>query len=201
MGLETGTYISDFVITNPPDSDPANQLDDHIRLVKSLVTATFPGATPDFYDEPVTATSAQIDSWDARLTTMEGQPTTLASPKSGMVTMSANQTYSVTGLGFQPNHIIAFAIVYWGAITSSYHTIGVTSWSSTDDDKMMAAVALGSVSALSTVTTLSNMFLATIGTTGATATEVAIGNIGSDGFDLSFDKFGLGARVMYLAFQ
>ena len=201
MGLETGTYISDFVITNPPDSDPATQLDDHIRLVKSFVTATFPGSLGDTYSGPVTATSSEIDSWDARLTSLEAQPTTLASPKSGMVTMSANQTYSVTGLGFQPNHIVAYCVDYWSSVTSSYHSFGVASWSSTNDDTAISVDAIGSVAALSTVATLTNLFLATVHPSQSTRTEVAISNVGSDGFDLSFDKFSGGARVMYLAFQ
>ena len=200
MGVETGTYISDFVITNPTDGDLATELDDHLRLVKSFVTATFPGSGGDTYSGPVTATSTQIDSWDARLTALESQPTTLSSPKSGFVTMSANQTYSVSGLGFQPNHIIAFCVDQWAAITSSYHTLGVTSWSAADDDKLLSVNALGLASALSTTTTLVDMFIATT-LIGSTTTEVAIGNVGSDGFDLSFAKFGSGAKVMYLAFQ
>lgn len=200
MGVETGTYISDFVITNPTDGDLATELDDHLRLVKSFVTATFPGSGGDTYTSPVTATSAQIDSWDARLSALEAQPTTISSPKSGFITMSANQTYSVSGLGFQPNHIIAFCVDYWASISSSYHTIGVTSWAAADDDKLLSAYAIGTVSGLGTTTTLVNMFIATI-FMGATKTEVAIGNVGSDGFDLSFNKFGSGAKVMYLAFQ
>ena len=201
MGLETGTYISDFVITNPPDSDPATQLDDHIRLVKSFVTATFPGSLGDTYSGPVTATSSEIDSWDARLTSLEAQPTTLASPKSGMVTMSANQTYSVTGLGFQPNHIVAYCVDYWSSVTSSYHSFGVASWSSTNDDTAISVDAIGNVAALSTVATLTNLFLATVHQSLTTRAEVSISNVGADGFDLAFDKFGGGARVMYLAFQ
>lgn len=201
MGLETGTYISDFVITNPPDSDPATQLDDHIRLVKSFVTATFPGSLGDTYSGPVTATSSEIDSWDARLTSLEAQPTTLASPKSGMVTMSANQTYSVTGVGFQPNNIVAYCVDYWSSVTSSYHSFSVASWSSTNDDTAISVDAIGTVSALSTVTDLTNLFLATVYPSQSTRTEVAISNVGADGFDLAFDKFGGGTRVMYLAFQ
>jgi hypothetical protein len=42
MALETGTYISDLVATNPPGGDPVSQSDDHLRLIKSTVKATFP---------------------------------------------------------------------------------------------------------------------------------------------------------------
>lgn len=45
MGLETGTYISDLVATNPVSADPKSQGDDHIRLIKSTVQATFPNIT------------------------------------------------------------------------------------------------------------------------------------------------------------
>ena len=45
MGLETGTYISDLVVTNPTSSDPKSQGDDHLRLVKSTLKNTFPNIT------------------------------------------------------------------------------------------------------------------------------------------------------------
>lgn len=45
MGLETGTYISDLVNTNPTSSDPKSQGDDHLRLLKSTVKATFPNVS------------------------------------------------------------------------------------------------------------------------------------------------------------
>lgn len=43
MGLETGTYISDLVATNPTATDPKSAGDDHIRLVKAALIASFPG--------------------------------------------------------------------------------------------------------------------------------------------------------------
>lgn len=57
MGLETGTYISDFVDTNPAASDNMSQGDDHIRWVKSAVLATFPSITG-----AVTATHTQLNT-------------------------------------------------------------------------------------------------------------------------------------------
>lgn len=42
MGLETGTYISDLVATNPLGTDPKSQGDNHIRLVKATIKASFP---------------------------------------------------------------------------------------------------------------------------------------------------------------
>lgn len=43
MGLETGTYLNNLVETNPLTSDAKSQGDDHLRLIKSVLKATFPG--------------------------------------------------------------------------------------------------------------------------------------------------------------
>jgi hypothetical protein len=45
VGLETGTFISDLVVTNPPSGDLTAQGDDHIRLIKTVLKNTFPGAS------------------------------------------------------------------------------------------------------------------------------------------------------------
>lgn len=49
MGLETGTYIDALVATNPSGaSDPKSQGDNHLRLLKSVLKATFPNADRAF---------------------------------------------------------------------------------------------------------------------------------------------------------
>lgn len=49
MGLETATYIADLVATNPiGPTDPKSQGDDHLRLLKSVLQNTFPGAGKAF---------------------------------------------------------------------------------------------------------------------------------------------------------
>lgn len=45
MALETATYISDLVTTNPTSTDPKSQGDDHIRLVKAALKTTLPNIT------------------------------------------------------------------------------------------------------------------------------------------------------------
>jgi len=46
MGLETATYINGLVASNPVGaSDPKSQGDDHIRLLKATILATFPNIT------------------------------------------------------------------------------------------------------------------------------------------------------------
>lgn len=56
MGLETGTYISDLVASNPPGTDPKAQGAAHLRLLKSTIKATFPNI-----NGPVTVTEEQIN--------------------------------------------------------------------------------------------------------------------------------------------
>ncbi len=44
MGLETGTYVEDLVVTNPVGATDAKaQGDDHLRLIKTVLKNTFPG--------------------------------------------------------------------------------------------------------------------------------------------------------------
>ncbi len=45
MALESTTYINGLVVTNPTGTDARSQGDDHIRLVKSAIKATFPSLT------------------------------------------------------------------------------------------------------------------------------------------------------------
>lgn len=55
MALETAQYISQLVPSNPLSTDTVAQADDHIRLIKSTLKATFPNITG-----PVTATQDQL---------------------------------------------------------------------------------------------------------------------------------------------
>ena len=73
MPLETGTYISDFVLTNPDgDTDTVASLDDQDRLIKTFVQNSFPNinaavtaspgdlnATVNF-EETISATTSQV---------------------------------------------------------------------------------------------------------------------------------------------
>ena len=59
MALESTTYINGLVATNPTGTDPRSQGDDHIRLVKSAVGATFPNITG-----AVTATHTELNLID-----------------------------------------------------------------------------------------------------------------------------------------
>jgi hypothetical protein len=79
MALETGTYISDLVITNPTSTDPKSQGDDHIRLQKTVEKNTFPNITG-----AVTATHTELNILDgvtsttAELNILDGVTSTAA---------------------------------------------------------------------------------------------------------------------------
>lgn len=49
MGLESGTFIQDLVASNPDGSDLRAVGDDHLRLIKNVLRATFPNADKAFY--------------------------------------------------------------------------------------------------------------------------------------------------------
>src|SRR5688572_20668647 len=55
MGLESGSFVNDLVTTNPVGStDPKSQGDDHLRLLKTVLKATFPNADKAVYlDRPI----------------------------------------------------------------------------------------------------------------------------------------------------
>jgi len=57
MALETGSYIDSLVTANPAATDALSQADDHLRLIKSTLKATFPNITG-----ALTSTHTAIDA-------------------------------------------------------------------------------------------------------------------------------------------
>lgn len=60
MGLETATYVTDLVSSNPPSSDLRSQGDDHLRLLKAVLQTTFPTASKAWYNPTSQAKSADF---------------------------------------------------------------------------------------------------------------------------------------------
>lgn len=58
MGLETGTWISDLVISNPATSDLESQGANHLQLIKTVLQNSFPGANKAFPIPTMVAKSA-----------------------------------------------------------------------------------------------------------------------------------------------
>lgn len=76
MALETGTYIDDFVLTNPTGADDRSTADDHLRLIKSFVQASFPNITG-----AMTATQAQLNFMVGVTSAVQTQLNNLSSGK------------------------------------------------------------------------------------------------------------------------
>lgn len=60
MGLETATFISELVDTNPVNTDKKRQGDDHLRLIKAVAQSTFPNADKAFYFPTMEAKTANF---------------------------------------------------------------------------------------------------------------------------------------------
>ena len=67
MALESGTYIDSLDAANPATTDGLSQADDHMRLIKSTIKATFPNLTG-----AVTLTQSEINALDSRVDGLEG---------------------------------------------------------------------------------------------------------------------------------
>lgn len=110
MGLESATYISGLVNTNPVANDAKSQGDDHLRLIKATLLNTFPAITGavtpthtelNYVDGVTSAIQTQIDSKAAHA----GQAYTGAHDFSGAsgVTLPAATsvgTVSATEIGY-----------------------------------------------------------------------------------------------------
>ena len=79
MGLETATYISQLVASNPTASDPVSQGDDHLQLIKSVLQSQFTtlGAAA------VTTTAAELNLLDGKTTLATEGTAVLSTGESG----------------------------------------------------------------------------------------------------------------------
>jgi hypothetical protein len=57
MGIESAQYVNQLVPANPLSTDSVSQADDHLRMIKSTLVATFPNL-----NAPVTATAEQLNN-------------------------------------------------------------------------------------------------------------------------------------------
>lgn len=64
MGLESATYISQLVATNPVGAtDPKSQGDDHLRLLKSVLQSSFPNINAAVNGTPVELNAIHGTQW------------------------------------------------------------------------------------------------------------------------------------------
>lgn len=90
MPIETATYISDLVTTNPAGSDAKSTADDHLRLIKSAVKTTFPNVTGS-----VTPTHTELNYVDGVTSAIQTQLNTLTSDKAPVASPAFTGTPTV----------------------------------------------------------------------------------------------------------
>jgi DNA uptake protein ComE-like DNA-binding protein len=106
MGLESATYIDGLVETNPTSSDNANQGDNHLRLIKAAIKATFPNIAG-----PVTATHTALSAAYLPLAggTVSGPITASGGVVGNASTATALQTArTINGVSFNGTANISF---------------------------------------------------------------------------------------------
>lgn|SRR5574343_505031 len=62
MGLETATFISELNSSWPLGTDSATEGDDHLRAIKAVLKATFPGANGAGFSQQILATEAELNN-------------------------------------------------------------------------------------------------------------------------------------------
>lgn len=112
MALETGTYISDLVTTNPVAADPKSAGDDHLRLLKSTIKATFPNVTG-----AVTATHTELNYVDGVTSAIQTQ-LDLKAPLASPILTGVPEAPTAT-LGNSTNQIATTEFVSLTSLTAS----------------------------------------------------------------------------------
>lgn len=119
MALETGTFISDLVPTNPVGSDPLAFADDHLRLLKGTIKNTFPNISG-----AVSKTHTQLNN-----TVDQSRTVTGTGSLTGGGDLTANRTLDVANGGISTAKIadagVTTAKIADGAITAGKVASGV----------------------------------------------------------------------------
>lgn len=191
MTLETGTYISDLVATNPLGSDAKSTADDHIRLIKSTVKATFPNVTGavtpthtqlNYVTGVTSAIQTQIDTKGAHAGQVwtgthnfTGATLTYATQSQGdNSTKGATTSYVDTGLALKGNinaQTWTGTHTFSGACVVPTMTAGDNSTNAASTAFTSAAIAAAAFSsALPSQSGNSGKFVTTNGTTASWAT-------------------------------
>lgn len=96
MGLETATYVQDLTEANPLSNDKRHQGDDHIRLIKDVLKATFPSASKPLYPDAAKVTVASAATAD------------VLGAASDYVEVSGSTTISSFGTGTHRRKLVRF---------------------------------------------------------------------------------------------
>lgn len=125
MALETATYIDGLDSANPAGSDAISTADDHLRLIKSTIKATFPNITG-----PVTKTQAEINGLaplaSPTFTGTPAAPTAAAGTNTTQVATTAFVTTATNSKADKTTTITAGTGLTGGGDLSANRTIGIS---------------------------------------------------------------------------
>ncbi len=119
MPLESATTIDQLVITNPVATDPLAEADDHIRLIKAALKATFPSLVGS-----TSVTKASLDALATaltRLTTVEANRARLDIDNVFLGNQQVNGSVNSTGGIHQGGNLLVppGVIVMWSGLTTN----------------------------------------------------------------------------------
>lgn len=73
MTIEAATTIAELQSSYPQPGDETNEGDSHIRLIKAVLKAQFPGTGGDGFAVPITATEAELNYLDGVTSNIQAQ--------------------------------------------------------------------------------------------------------------------------------
>ena len=142
MALESGTYINSLNAANPVSTDGLAQADDHLRLIKSTVKATFPNVSG-----AVTATHTELNYVDGVTSNIQTQFDNLIPSGTKML---FQQTAAPTGWTKDTTHNNKALRVVSGTVTTG----GTRSFTGSFQSHTPAGTISNSVSGSTASTTL-----------------------------------------------
>ena len=155
MGLETGTYIDSLNSSNPVAGDPVNEGDDHIRLLKSTIKASFPsvsGAVTATHTElnlidGVTATTTELNYLD--VTTLgtsqasKAVTTDANNDSTGMRNLTVSGTVTIgsnTAATLQAVYPVGSIYINAASSTNPATLLGFGTWAAFGAGKVMVGI-------------------------------------------------------------
>ena len=193
MGLETGTYISDLVATNPVHAtDSVGEGDDHLRLIKACLLNTLPGLTgavtlthtqlnnAAIKNEANTFTATQrVDGGDVELYS-GGTLKIFDTDESAEVDMSHDGTdFNIVGSGTTDINITGISSLTASAVDADFDAITATSYGGITEanlvDKTASETISGGTWAFQAITAVSFGGIASANLLDKSATETVSG--------------------------